>query len=97
MLEEYYSVLNRDKFLKYPDFVLKAEQLLADIEKKSLKFQPKIRLQIISDKDDNKFLELADVSHANFLITGNTNDFTLLKYKRTKIVSPKEYWEQHKP
>lgn len=97
VLEEYYEVLYRDKFFKYRDFVSKAEQLLTDIEEKSTKYQPKIKLQLIKDKDDNKFLELADECHADFLITGNTNDFALLKYKKTKIVTPKDYWEKYKP
>jgi hypothetical protein len=30
-------------------------------------------------------------------MTGNTNDFTMDKYKTTKIVSPKDYWENHLP
>lgn len=55
-----------------------------------------IQLTIISDKDDNKLLELAEESTADFLITGNTNDFTLKKYKQTRIVTPKEYWENYK-
>jgi putative PIN family toxin of toxin-antitoxin system len=96
ILQEYYDVLKRRKFEKYPDFVNKAETLLADIESKSTKFLPSKKLTIISDKDDNKFLELALECKADFLITGNTNDFTMKKYKRTKIVTPKEYWENHK-
>ena len=42
-------------------------------------------------------LELAEESKADFIITGNTNDFTISEYKTTKIVTPKEYWENHKP
>ena len=94
ILQEYYHVLNRKKFSKYPDFLLKAETLLADIETKATNFNPKIKVKIIKDHDDNKFLELAGESKANFLITGNTNDFTMASYKRTKIVSPKEYWDR---
>jgi predicted nucleic acid-binding protein len=48
-------------------------------------------------KDDNMFLELADECMADFIITGNTNDFTFSAYKQTKIVNPKEYWENHAP
>lgn len=97
VLEEYYSVLSRKKFIKYLDFVTKSETVLAAIEAKSTWYVPKIKIEIIVDKDDNKFLELADESKANFLITGNTNDFTLKKFKKTFIVTPKEYWEKHKP
>ncbi len=49
---------------------------------------------MISDKDDNKLLELAEVYKAEFLITGNHNDFTMSEYKTTKIITPKEYWEK---
>jgi len=97
ILEEYYSVFKRKRFQKYSDFVNKAEMLIADIEAKSTKFFPTSKLTIISDKDDNKFLELSSESKADFLITGNTNDFTIKRYRRTKIVTPKEYWENHKP
>jgi hypothetical protein len=34
---------------------------------------------------------------ANFLITGNVNDFVISKYKETLIVSPVDYWENFKP
>jgi hypothetical protein len=97
MLKEYVDVLHRKRFTKYPDFVNQAELLLADIETKALKFSPKIKLAILADKDDNKVLELAHESKADFIITGNSNDFTMKKYKRTKIVTPKDYWEKFKP
>lgn len=95
LVSEYYEVLNRSKFSRYPDFLNKAETLLAIIETTSVEFHPKIKLNIVSDKDDNKLLELAPASKADFLVTGNTNDFTMKKYKGTKIVTPKEYWEKH--
>lgn len=48
-------------------------------------------------------LELADECAADFIITGNTNDFTFANYKTTKIVTPKAFWDvypsnkQHSP
>jgi uncharacterized protein len=97
LLTEYYEVLARPKFSKFQDFFIKAESLLADIEAKSIKFIPTIKLDLISDKDDNMILELADECNADFVITGNTTDFTFPSYKETKIVTPKEYWEIYKP
>ena len=97
LLQEYYLVFRRKKFHKYPDFTNRAENLIADIETKSKKFSPKNKLTVISDKDDNKLLELAEECKADFLITGNTNDFTIEKYKTTRIVTPKEYWEKYQP
>ena len=97
LMNEYYDVLRREKFSKFKDFILKAENLLAEIEFKATMFDPKIRLQLISDIDDNMILELADESSADFVITGNTNDFTFPLYKNTKIVTPREYYENYKP
>jgi hypothetical protein len=68
--------LNREKFRRYPDFYAKAQRLLVDIQKRAIKYFPTIKLEIINDTGDNKLLELAEAANANFLITGNTNDFT---------------------
>ncbi len=95
LMAEYYEVLARPKFARFPDFCVKAEILLADIETKAKKFVPNLTIDFIKDKDDNMILELANECKADFIITGNTNDFTFSEYKQTKIISPKEYWESH--
>jgi putative PIN family toxin of toxin-antitoxin system len=97
LMSEYYEVLNRPKFSKFPDFVVKAEGLLVKIESNSKIYKPQIKLDLITDPDDNMILELADECNADFVITGNTTDFTFPKYKNTKIVTPKEYWDNYKP
>ncbi len=93
LMAEYYEVLARPKFVKFQDFFIRAESLLADIETKATKYFPTITLDLISDDDDNMILELADECGADFVITGNTTDFTFTTYKQTKIVTPKEFWE----
>jgi len=97
LMAEYYAVLERPKFAKFQEFTAKARIVLANIEMKATLYEPKISLHLISDKDDNKILELADDCGADFIITGNTNDFTFPLYKQTKIVTPKDYWENYKP
>lgn len=97
LISEYYEVLSRPKFVRFPDFFGKAENLIADVETSALKFLPSVKLDLISDKDDNMILELADECKADFIITGNTNDFTFSEYEQTKIVSPKKYWENFTP
>lgn len=96
-MAEYYEVLTRPKFATFKDFFIRAEALLADIETKAMKFYPAITLELISDDDDNMILELADECNADFVITGNTTDFTSPTYKQTRIVTPKDYWNNHKP
>ena len=95
LFAEYFNVLNRKKFSKYPDFIANAQAILVDIEKLAVKFYPTVRLKIIHDADDNKLLELSETCNADFLITGNTNDFTMQEYKGTKIITPKEYWNEY--
>ena len=97
LMAEYYDVLRREKFARFHDFFSRAEALLVEIETKATMFKPKIRLNLISDADDNMVLELADECIADFIITGNTTDFIFPTYKETKIVTPREYWENHKP
>lgn len=77
--------------------MINAKIVLTEIGLKAKQYTPTIKVEIITDKDDNMILELAEESKADFIITGNTNDFTMKKYINTKIVSPKEYWENHKP
>jgi predicted nucleic acid-binding protein len=60
-------------------------------------FDPSVKIDLISDKDDNMLLELSVECEANFLITGNTNDFTFSQYNTTRIVSPREYWDHYRP
>jgi uncharacterized protein len=60
LFTEYFNVLNREKFSKFPDFIANAQALLIDIEKIAVRYIPTVRLEIIKDLDDNKLLELAE-------------------------------------
>ncbi len=97
LIAEYYEVLSRPKFSRFQDFFIRAESILAEIESKAVKYKPAIKLELISDFDDNMILELADECNADFVITGNISDFTFPMYKQTKIVSPKDYWDNCRP
>jgi len=65
LMREYYEVLKRKKFSKYADFVLKAETLLTDIQRKAKFYYPSTILFIINDQADNRLLELAEESEAD--------------------------------
>ena len=93
LMNEYREVLSRPKFTRITDFLNNAEIVLSRFEKIALFYEPKIRLDIIKDKSDNKLLELVDESNAGFLITGNNVDFTMTHYKNTQILSPRSFWE----
>lgn len=93
LFDEYSNVLNRKKFSSYKDFISNSEILINEIKVKSIWYTPTVEVNLISDFADNKLLELAETCSADFIITGNTKDFTMSYYKGTKIISPKDFWE----
>ena len=97
IFEEYLDVLRRDKFKKVPDFVNKAEVVLVKFREISSLYFTNTKIELLTDISDNKFLELAAVSSADFLITGNTMDFRLKEFEYTRIVTPREYWDFYRP
>ncbi|MBL7755024.1 MAG: putative toxin-antitoxin system toxin component, PIN family [Chitinophagaceae bacterium] len=94
ILEEYIHVLNRPKFERFPNFKNNAEVVINKFIEISTTFKPTEKLFIISDLSDNLFLELAKISEADFLITGNSTDFTFDKFENTQIVKPQVFYEQ---
>ena len=53
---------------------------------------PRIPVNILSrDPSDNKFLECALESQADYLITGNTRHFPLKKFHDTRIINPRDF------
>lgn len=96
ILQEYIEVLGRPKFARFSNFKTNADFLIARLSEMSEIYKPKNKVNIILDEPDNRLLELANISKADFIITGNTNDFTMNSYEKTKIVTPKEFWEKHK-
>ena len=97
-LKEYIDVFNRTRFAKkYPLFSKSAFILLNNLIQLSVHVNPLIVMNRIKDENDNRFLELASASEADYLITGNKLHFTFSKFHHTQIVSPREYWEVHKP
>jgi putative PIN family toxin of toxin-antitoxin system len=93
LLSEYSDVLSRPKFSHISNFVNNATTVLNRFVKIASFFEPVTHLNIIKDKSDNKFLELAEVCNADFFVTGNSVDFTITQYKHTQILSPRSFWE----
>jgi len=94
---EYLEVVSRPKFSKYPEFLSNAEIVLNRIFELSNKVRPKKELNIINDDFDNRLLELAADSKADYLITGNSSDFTMNKIADCIILSPSDYWDNYHP
>ncbi len=97
VLAEYVEVLNRDKFSKFANFKTKAEVVLNRLREIATFYQTDRKIEVLTDTSDNKFLELAAVSSADYLTTGNTLDFTITEFEYTKILTPREYWDNYAP
>jgi uncharacterized protein len=97
ILEEYIGVLCREKFSKFPNFKSNSNVVLNKLREISIFYTITEKVEILSDASDDKFLELAASSSADYLITGNTADFPIKEFEYTRIVTPREYWDHFKP
>lgn len=95
IFDEYVEVLSRPKFSIFKDFKSRADTFISKIQEVAVKYSPDIKLNIITDEADNRFLELSVYAKADYLITGNRNDFKEDKYENVDIVTPREFWDKH--
>lgn len=94
IFDEYVGVMNRVKFARYTNFKTKADIVLNRLCEISKFYITDRKIDILSDRSDNKFLEMAAVSSADYLITGNTLDFQITSYENTAILTPRQYWDR---
>lgn len=95
VLSEFYSVIEYPKFKKHPGFILNAKNVVDGLFRFSILVQPTVFVDVLKDKSDNKFLDVALSCRADFLITGNSKDFTFKSFENTRIISPESYWNTH--
>lgn len=88
--QEYRGVLRRKKFQGLDQESI--EKILSVLKQQTLWVSPRIPVNILSrDPADNKFLECALESQADYLITGNTRHFPLKKFHGTRIINPRDF------
>ncbi|WP_100629147.1 putative toxin-antitoxin system toxin component, PIN family [Algoriphagus formosus] len=92
VFNEYSEVLKRPKFARFKEFHSSASFVLQYIKREGTFYNPKRSLELLKDQSDNKFLELSLECKADYLITGNFNDFNISQFRNTKILSPKEFY-----
>lgn len=94
-LDEFERVIQYSRFATKDDFKLKAKSILGNIKIFGIFYVPSISFDILKDKSDNKFVDLAAEAKADYLITGNHQDFNIDIFHATRIVSAKFFWELH--
>ena len=94
VLNEYWRVSVYARIRKkYPDYTEKMNFLIEAIQEVGVLYFPSQKFTIIKDSSDNKFLDLAYEAKADYIMTGNKNDFSIHQFEQTKIVAPKEFFE----
>ncbi|MBC6366673.1 MAG: putative toxin-antitoxin system toxin component, PIN family [Algoriphagus aquaeductus] len=92
-LLELKEVLERKKFDKYLSPNQRLE-FFENLKKATRIFYPERKFELCRDPNDNKFLELAFISEAHYLITGDQDLLILNKFYQTKIISPSDFLSQ---
>lgn len=76
---------------KFQAPIVLIEQFKDLIENHVEKIVPKSDFRICRDSKDNQFLNLCFDCRADYLVTGDKDLLSLKKFKRTKILKPKEF------
>lgn len=91
-LDEFERVIQYSRLTKKENFKIKAKNICDNIRIFGSFYSPHITFDVLKDKSDNKFLDLAVEAKAD-LITGNHLDFNIDTFQTVKIVSAKTFWE----
>jgi uncharacterized protein len=92
-------ILEISKVLMYPkiseilkESMIHEKEILHAISKNSTIVNPNIKLKVIDeDTEDNKILECALAAKADVLVTGDKHLLKLGKFRKTRIVTPREF------
>ncbi len=93
--------LEISKVLQYPKVStvirktgLNEKDLLRILKVNSIKVKPEVKLHAVNqDVEDNKILECALAANADVIVTGDKHLLSMGKFKRTKILTPREFFD----
>lgn len=89
ILAEYRSVLGRPRFSRWLP-ASDVRSALMSIEQAARLVHPATTLTISRDDPDNRFLECAEASRAEYLVTGNLRHYPKA-HRTTRIVNAREF------
>lgn len=93
--------LEISKVLQYPQVAvvlrkigIREKDVLRILRANSKKVEPKLKLHVINeDTEDNKILECALAARANIIVSGDKHLLSLGKFRKTRIVTPREFFD----
>jgi len=90
ILEEYFSVLSRDKFCLPAGLV---KTILNELSQNGIRIVKTSRIKIIkNDPADNKFIEAAFDANADYIVSGDKHLLKLSKFNNIPIISPNVFY-----
>lgn len=89
-LTEFEEVLKRPKFDKFLSIETR-QNFINEIFELSVFYEVKQKLELCRDPKDNKFLDVAISSSADYLITGDDDLLVLDRIDHTAIITPREF------
>lgn len=90
ILDEVYRILTKNFKIPKNNVNMIINYLKEFCEKKDYEI---IQEKICRDKDDDGIIFLAVSNKAEYIITGDKDLLVLKKYKSTKIITPRDFWE----
>jgi uncharacterized protein len=93
--------LEISKVLQYPQVIeiiskigLRERDVFRILTVNSKRVKPKVKLQVINeDAEDNKILECALAAGADIIVSGDKHLLKLGKFKKTRILTPREFFD----
>jgi putative PIN family toxin of toxin-antitoxin system len=90
ILDELLSILST-KFSRDKEEISRVAVILSEVAEW---VEPSEKIKVLNDEPDNRILECAVSGNAEVIVTGDKELLRLRGYKRTKIISLKEYLEK---
>lgn len=87
---EFEEVLNRPKFDKFLSIDTRLN-FISEVRDLSVFYEINQKIDICRDPKDNKFLDVAIASSADYLITGDDDLLVLKSIKNTTIITPRKF------
>lgn len=92
LIAEFQDVINN----KFPLLVPNLPLIIKNITQQFNIVQPKIRIEILQDKDDNRVLEASIAGGCRYIVTGDRELLELAKYKQIHILTAQQFMEELK-
>lgn len=92
--QELSEVLGREKFDKIIPLKYR-KSFLVNLKDNCIFYEIESTVDICRDPKDNKFLDVAITSNADYLITGDEDLLVLERIEHTSIITPKDFIDSH--